>query len=49
VARRLIGRIRACFRTGELYEAERVERSTLKFKKVAQTKKQSTLPQKIAA
>lgn len=40
VARRLIGRIRACFRTGELYEIQKVERPTLKFKKVPKTKKQ---------
>jgi transposase len=40
VARRLIGRIRACFRTGEIYKAQRVERATLKFKKQPQTKKQ---------
>lgn len=33
VARRLIGRLRACFRTGKLYEVKRVERATLKFKK----------------
>lgn len=42
VARRLIGRIRACFRTGKLYEAQEVERPTLKFTKIAQTKKQHT-------
>lgn len=39
VARRLIGRIRACFRTGEPYKAQPVERPTLKYKG-AQTKKQ---------
>jgi transposase len=33
VARRLIGCIRACFRTGELYRAQEVDRATLKFKK----------------
>ena len=32
IARRLIGRIRACFRTGTLYEAKKVERPTLKFR-----------------
>ena len=42
VARRLIGRIRACFRTGKVYEAQEVERPTLKFTKIAQTKKQHT-------
>lgn len=41
VARRLIGRIRACFRTGELYKAQKVERPTLKFRNTKQTKKQS--------
>lgn len=43
VARRLIGRIRSCFRTGELYEVQRVERPTLKFKKVPQVKKAKIL------
>lgn len=33
VARRLIGRIRACFRTGKLYEVKKVERPTIKMKK----------------
>lgn len=33
IARRLIGCIRACFRTGEIYRAQKVERATLKFKK----------------
>lgn len=37
VARRLIGRVRACFRTGELYEAQKVERPTLKFKKTSKS------------
>lgn len=49
VARRLIGRIRACFRTGEIYEAERVERATLKFKKPPQSKKQNTRDLKLVA
>jgi transposase len=49
VARRLIGRIRACFRTGKLYEAQKVERPTLKFKKMPQGKKQSKQPLNIAA
>ena len=49
VARRLIGRIRACFRTGELYEAKQVERPTLKFKKTPQMKKQSTQKLKLVA
>lgn len=42
VARRLIGRIRACFRTGELYRVQEVERPTLKFKTLPQAKKQKT-------
>ena len=49
IARRLIGRIRACFRTGELYEAERVERPPLKFKKALQSEKQRTSKQKMVA
>lgn len=49
VARRLIGRIRACFRTGELYEAQKPERQTLKFKKLPQTKKQSFRKVKLVA
>lgn len=49
VARRLIGRIRACFRTGELYEAQKVERPPLKFRKMPQTKIQSTLKRKLVA
>lgn len=49
VARRLIGRIRACFRTGEPYLAKPVERPTLKFKSVSQTKKKSTLKEEVAA
>lgn len=49
VARRLIGRLRACFRTGELYEAQKVERPTLKFKKAPQTKKQKTQNLKLVA
>jgi transposase len=40
VARRLIGRIRACFRTGELYQAKKVERPTIKFSKLQQNKRQ---------
>ena len=47
VARRLIGRIRACFRTGELFRTERVERRTLKFKQMP--KKQKPRKIKIAA
>jgi transposase len=35
VSRRLIGRLRACFRTGTIYEAQRPERPTLKFNKEA--------------
>jgi transposase len=49
IARRLIGRIRACFRTGELYEAEKVERPTLKFKKLPVNKKIKIKKDKIAA
>lgn len=49
VARRLIGRIRSCFRTGELYKAEKVERHTLKFKKPVEPKRQSTQKLKSAA
>lgn len=49
VARRLIGRLRACFRTGELYVAHKVERPTLKFKKTPQTKKQKTQNLKLVA
>jgi transposase len=49
VARRLIGRIRSCFRTGELYEAQKVERPTLKFKKMPATKKQSASKDKRVA
>ncbi len=49
VARRLIGRIRSCFRTGELYEAQKVERPTLKFKKMAEPKRQSKQELKPAA
>jgi transposase len=41
VARRLIGRIRACFKTGKLYEAQRVERPTLKFRKPPQNKREN--------
>lgn len=48
VARRLIGRVRACFRTGELYEVQKVERPTLKFRKM-QTAEQSILKPKLAA
>lgn len=47
IARRLIGRLRACFRTGELFRIERVERRTVKFKKVQ--KKQKPRKSKIAA
>jgi transposase len=49
VARRLIGRIRACFRTGELYEAQKIERPTLKFKKMPQTKIPNTKNLKLVA
>ena len=49
VARKLIGRIRACFRTGELYKAQKVERATLKFKKMPPAKKQSSQKAKLAA
>ena len=49
VARRLIGRIRACFRTGEIYQAQKPERSTLKFKKTPQTKKQRDLKEQLVA
>jgi transposase len=49
VARKLIGRIRACFRTGEIYKATPVERPPLKFRKVPQTKKQSTPKEKNVA
>lgn len=49
VARRLIGRIRSCFRTGEVYEAQRVERPTLKFKKLAKPKKQKVQTLETAA
>lgn len=47
IARRLIGRIRSCFRTGELYEARKVERPTLKFKRQPKPKDQRT--QKVKA
>lgn len=40
VARRLIGRIRTCFRTGEIYQSQNIERPTLKFRKIPQTKNQ---------
>ena len=49
IARRLIGRLRACFRTGELYEAQKIERPTLKFRKMPQTKTQSILKDKLVA
>jgi len=49
VARRLIGRIRACFRTGELYKAQKVERATLKFNKISQSKKQRTHKNELVA
>lgn len=39
IARRLIGYIRACFRTGEMYKAEKVERATIKFGKLVKHKK----------
>lgn len=42
IARRLIGRTRACFRTGVFYEAKKVERPTLKFKKMPQTTKKNS-------
>lgn len=48
VARRLIGRIRACFRTGEIYRAQKVERATLKFK-LTKNKKQSANDSKLVA
>jgi transposase len=38
IARRLIGRLRASFRTGEIYKVQPVERPALKFKKTPQTK-----------
>lgn len=47
VARRLIGRVRACFRTGELFRTEKVERITLKFKPVP--KKTKDRKNKLAA
>lgn len=40
IARRLIGRIRASFRTGQIHEPQKVERPTLKFKKEPESKKQ---------
>jgi transposase len=49
VARRLIGRIRACFRMGTLYEAQKTERPALKFRKQPQSKSQSTMKPKAAA
>lgn len=49
VARRLIGRIRACFRTGESYKGQKVERPTLKFRKIPQAKGHSKLEEKLAA
>jgi transposase len=49
IARRLIGRIRTCFRTGELYKAEKVERATLKFNKTSQNKKQRAHKDKLVA
>jgi len=49
VARRLIGRIRACFRTGEPYKAQKIERATLKFNKTSQNKKQRTHKDKLVA
>lgn len=49
IARRLIGRIRACFRTGEVYQTQNIERPTLKFKKIPQTKKTNILKQKLVA
>ena len=48
VARRLIGRIRACFRTGEIYEAQKVERPTLKFKKLATNQKAKRFKKQIS-
>lgn len=47
VARRLIGRIRACFRTGELFRSEKVERVTKKFKQVPKRPKKRKM--KLAA
>ena len=49
VARRLIGRIRACFRTGEVYIVERVERPTLRFKRISEAKEKNKLTQKRVA
>jgi len=49
IARRLIGRIRACFRTGEFYEAQKVERPTLKFKKPTKATTKSILKHELAA
>jgi transposase len=48
VARRLIGRIRACFRTGEIYEAQKIERPTLRFRKVSQPKRKDSIKRKMA-
>jgi transposase len=49
VARRLIGRVRACFRTGEIFKIQETERPTLKFRKIPQAKKRKTLNGKCAA
>jgi len=49
VSRRLVGRIRACFRTGSFYEAKKVERPTLKFRKTKQAKKQNEIEHKLVA
>lgn len=49
IARRLIGRIRSCFRTGEIFETEKIERPTLKFKKLPEKKKAKAKKDKIAA
>lgn len=49
VARRLIGRIRACFRTGTLYDAQKTDRPTLKFRKTPQSKSKNAIKSKLAA
>lgn len=49
VARRLIGRIRACFKTRELYQTQKIERPTLKFKKTNETKKKTKEKKQLVA
>jgi transposase len=49
IARRLIGRVRACFRTGEIYVAKKVERPTLKFKKPPKLKTEKEKKCKLVA